>query len=109
MATTAGMEFADWSSLPSLSKTIMAGDNPVLKTIGMLLSGNPSEAAQPEGSVAPGGYGITPPTAGVPPSGVGLQAKPFGLPALPKLGLQTIPAATQVPDLHSEINSFWGQ
>lgn len=109
MATSAGMEFADWSSLPSLSKTIMEGSNPVLKIMGMLMSGASPEAAQPEGSVAPGGYGLTPSIAGVPPGGVGIQAKPFGLPALSKLGLQTIPSMTKAPDLHGEINSFWGQ
>jgi len=109
MATTApGLEFHNWQNLPGLMETLAGGKSPLLKTIGLMMSGDSSQpTAEPEGSVNPSGYGITPPSMDA--SSIGIKAPQFGLPPLLVTSLST-PKTQATPDYyHSQINSYWGQ
>ena len=111
MATTApGLEFQNWQNLPGIMETAQGGKSPLLKMLGLLMSGDSSTSesnATPEGAVNPSGYGITPPSMGAP--SMGIKAPQFGLPPLPVTSLPT-PNTQATPDYyHSQINSYWGQ
>ena len=112
-----GMEFLRWGNVPSITQTLLSGNSPLLKTLGLALAGSgnePPEGAAPapalgQGVSVGGGVGVAP----AKPSKMGIAPSQFVVPSLklPQIG-QPINQPTDQQgvdtDGDGQIDSFWG-
>lgn len=112
-----GMNFVNWTSVPSLTETLASGSSPLLKGLGILLAGGDKKTEDQSDQSSPSlGQGIAPPSVssgiGVNPqkSGTGISPNQFQMSGLtlPKLGTPTTSSQGVDLDGDGQVDNFWG-